>query len=63
MADLMVNQTPVSVNFDCDNCDEEVTIEYDEFINQYGEPYDWSYEKVKCPHCGHVNIIENWEFD
>lgn len=64
MADIIVIQAPVSVSFDCDNCGEEISIDYDDFVKEYGECCDWGYgDTVKCPHCGHENLIDNWEFD
>gem|GEM_PF-4084494 len=63
MADITVNQVPVNVNLECDNCEEDITISYKEFISRYGEPCDWMYQEVKCPHCGYVNTIGSWDFD
>jgi len=63
MADLTVNQIPTNVNLTCDNCDEEINISYKEFTETYGECYDWISQGIKCPHCRHINTIEDWEFD
>lgn len=63
MADITVTQTPVSVEITCDNCDEEISFDYLEFTKRFGEPYDWDYQEIECPHCGYANTVDSWEFD
>lgn len=64
MADIIVIQTPICVELICDNCDEEINIDYQEFTDVYGECCDWGYgQEIKCPHCGYKNLVGNWEFD
>jgi len=50
--DLNVISRPVSVGFQCSNCGESVSYEYDEFITLMGEPCDWQDKLVQCIECG-----------
>jgi len=62
-ADISVRQKPVSVVIECPHCDEEIEIDYQDFINQLGEPCDWSYSKIACPRCDKEIEIDNVEWD
>ena len=57
-----VSQIPVDVEFECENCDAENSILYGRFIQRFGEPCEWDGAKVECKECGHINIVEEWEF-
>ena len=50
--DIRVEQKPVSVQFVCPHCEEEVSIDFGDFLGIAGEPCDWKYTKIKCPKCG-----------
>ena len=63
MADVRVVQVPVSIEIICDACEEEICMTYNEFTDMCGEPCDWNYTEITCPHCGHVDTIKSWEFD
>ena len=41
MSDIHVNQKPISIVAECDNCENEIEIDYNEFIKTYGDPPDW----------------------
>lgn len=62
MAGITVNQTPVSIAFECDWCDAEIEMPYNDCVKKYGDdPYDW--ERVECPECGHEVGVDYLEFD
>lgn len=63
MADIQVNQVPTNITFECDQCENENTIPYHRFIQEYGRECDWEYKKIKCPACGFENIVDSWYFD
>ncbi|AGK97389.1 hypothetical protein [Clostridium pasteurianum] len=62
-ADIIVNQRPVSIKFDCPHCDEEIEIDYQEFIDMLGEPCDWNYSKFNCPRCEKEIEIDEVDWD
>ena len=62
MANVSVYQKPISIEIECDNCEEEITIPYNEFVSEHGEPCDWTGQEIKCHECGYINIIDSWDF-
>jgi hypothetical protein len=60
--DVHVHQKPVAVCFYCEECEDDVSIPYDEFLKKYGAPCDWTYTHINCPN-GHQAIVEDWTFE
>lgn len=50
--DITVVQRPVEIEFECPNCGEFVTIDYDDFTDDLGmeNPADWC-GSFFCPKC------------
>lgn len=63
---VTVIQVPVEVDFTCPYCEEDVSSDIEEFLDEQGLSWsdfsDWKYEKIKCPFCG-VEIEAEYEFD
>lgn len=57
-----VNQIPVDVSIDCEFCEENILISYEDFCAKHGDPSDWNYETITCPRCGAKLIIENQDW-
>lgn len=53
-----VHQKPVDVSIDCPACEENITIDYDDFCAEHGDPPDWQFDTVVCPRCGQKMIID-----
>lgn len=50
--EVQVIQKPINVKIDCPKCHEEHEWTYSEFCDEFGEPCDWNYNKIKCKDCG-----------
>lgn len=61
--DIDVIQKPIRIEFTCPHCDEENSINYDEFISKFGDVCEWTYSTIKCSECGESLGIDqvNWE--
>lgn len=57
-----VHQQPVDVSIDCEFCEENITISYEDFCAEHGDPADWNYETIMCPRCGAKLTIENQDW-
>lgn len=60
--DLVVEQVPTYVTFECSECGYENSISYEGFCEEHGEPCDGSCDIVKCCNCGKEYEVEDWEF-
>ena len=61
--DINIKQTPVSANYECPHCDEEVEIDYNDFCIDAGEYCDWQYTKIECPNCGKTVEIDSVDWN
>ena len=61
-ATAYVHQTPVDVSIDCPSCEENITISYDDFCAEHGDPPDWQYDAITCPRCGQTLIIDSQDW-
>ena len=61
--DLQVVSRPVTVEFECPHCMNDAQIDYSDFNDLIGEPYDWKYSKVDCPECGKSLEIDDVDWD
>lgn len=58
-----VNQKPVSVTFTCPSCERETEFKYEEFAAIHGDPPDWTFSVLTCPHCGQQIRVEDQEWN
>lgn len=63
MADLTINQSPVSISLVCETCGEEICNDYEEFCKEHGSLCDWGYDEITCPECGGSNTVDHLSFD
>lgn len=61
--DISIRQTPVSANYECPHCEEEIEIDYQDFCNDVGEQCDWQYTDIECPNCGKTIEIDSVDWD
>ncbi|WP_432400992.1 hypothetical protein [Wukongibacter sp. M2B1] len=61
--DIRVIKEPVSVEFDCPHCEEEIVIQYQYFCSEIGEVCDWRYSKFECPECNNTIEIDYVDWD
>jgi predicted RNA-binding Zn-ribbon protein involved in translation (DUF1610 family) len=61
--DIRVVSTPVTVEFECPHCEDDVRFDYDDFNDLVGEPCDWKYSSLKCPKCEKEIAIDDVEWD
>lgn len=61
--DVQVKQRPYAVGIECPICEYESEIEYGAFCDLYGDPPDWTFEKITCSRCGAVLQIDGQEWD
>lgn len=59
---VYVNQKPINVTFTCPTCEKMTHIEYDKFEADHGEPSNWPFSVLTCPHCGQRLEINNQEW-
>lgn len=59
---VYVNQKPINVTFTCPACEKMTHIEYDKFEADHGEPSNWPFSVLTCPHCGQRLEINNQEW-
>lgn len=57
-----VHQQPVDVSIDCEFCQENILIPYEDFCAEHGDPPDWNYETIICPRCGAKLTIEKQDW-
>ena len=50
--DIAVIQKPEYIKYDCPICEDEIHIDYKEFLGIVGDVCDWNYSKFFCPKCG-----------
>lgn len=50
--EVQVLQVPTNTLITCPKCYEDIEFTYSEFCDQFGEPCDWNFNKLKCPECG-----------
>lgn len=61
--EVRVVQKPIFVNMECPDCEYEASWPYDEFKSMYGDPPDWTGEKITCPNCGKEYRINSQDWD
>lgn len=59
--DFIINQKPVSISFDCPHCGIGIELPWDEINTPNYWDEDW--EPVKCPACGELVELGNYEID
>lgn len=57
-----VLQRPYAVHFTCPACNMEFEIPYKDFISDHGDPPDWDYEELRCPHCGQTLRVDGQDW-
>lgn len=64
-ADVRIIQRPIEVRIECPHCDEDIEVNYDEFIDFIGSDYpgDWGGQIIKCPRCEKEIEIDDIEWD
>ena len=60
-------QAPVKVDYTCPWCEEDITQDFDDFLDDQGLSWsdfsDWQYEYITCPECGEKIENVSYEFD
>lgn len=61
MADFRIESVPHHISFTCPHCESDVEIPW----RQANPPQSWSdqWDDVKCPECGEMVTLEDWEYD
>lgn len=61
--DITINQMPIDVEWECDECCTTNTMNYEEFQDYYGEQCDWEGQLLQCEECGKKYRIKDSEWN
>ncbi len=59
--DFQINQRPVSISFECPNCESDVEINWDEIDTPDCWSDDWG--EIECPYCHKILELGDYELD